>query len=221
MAASASPAAVVLTCAAILLAACGGGEERAATAAAPAGGPAAVGETGPAPAEELRPGGAPVSADLAPGETHRYRLPLERDQFVRLAVEQQGVDAAVALAVPGGELLVEADGPLGGHGAELVLAVAGRAGEYELTVRGGGSSRPGRYAVRIDAPRPATVRDRRVSAALLRYAAAAHLNGEERVARLSESLAEWRELGERRTSAAARAGPRPAPGSAGRTCWRG
>jgi len=196
MAASASPAAVGLTCAAILVAACGGGEERAATAPPPAGVPAPPGEVAPAPPPELRPGGAPASADLAPGETHRYRLPLERGEFVRLAVEQYGIDAAVALASPGGEVLVEADRPVGGHGAELVLAVAERAGEYELTVRGGGASRPGRYAVRIDILRPATPRDRRAAAALLRHAAAAGLSGEARAERLAESLAAWRELGE-------------------------
>ncbi|HEY4562671.1 MAG TPA: hypothetical protein VIJ36_06810, partial [Thermoanaerobaculia bacterium] len=61
------------------------------------------------PRGELRSGGRPVEAPLRAGEAHRYRLPLEKGALLRLVVDQQGIDAIVALEDPAGAKVLEAD----------------------------------------------------------------------------------------------------------------
>ncbi|HVR98043.1 MAG TPA: CHAT domain-containing tetratricopeptide repeat protein, partial [Thermoanaerobaculia bacterium] len=149
------------------------------------------------PAGELRSGGRPVTASLGPEEVHQYRLPLEKGFLLRLVVEQQGVDAVVALDDPAGARVLEADRLINDRGPELVLAVADRSGDYSLVVRGPEGSGPGRYEARIEALRPASEADRRSAAAYRLFTGAEELEADEAMARRKQALATWRELGEK------------------------
>lgn len=148
------------------------------------------------PAGELRAGGKPVTATLAPGGVHHYRLPLQKGHLLRLVVDQQGIDAVVALDDPGGAHVLKADRPINGEGPELVLAVADRSGDYTLIVRGPDGGGPGRYRARIEALRPATEADRRSAAAYQSFTGAEGLEAVEAMRRWTRALATWRELGE-------------------------
>lgn len=118
---------------------------------------AATRQTGASPLDE----GATVVRTLAGGETQLFRVALDAGQYVRVVVEQQGIDVAVALVAPGGERLVEVDSPNGNRGPEPVSAVVGRAGEYVVEVRAPNKNAPaGSYEIRLEARRAPTPDDR-------------------------------------------------------------
>lgn len=145
---------------------------------------------------ELRPG-QPMAATLGPGEVHRYRLlSLRQGDLLRVVVEQQGIDVVVDLDDPAGHRVLEADRPINNHGPELVLAVAERAGDYWLVVRGAEKVEPGRYVATIEALRPASPTDRRAAEAYRLFTGVAGKNDDQATALRTQALATWRELGE-------------------------
>jgi CHAT domain-containing protein/Tfp pilus assembly protein PilF len=156
------------------------------------------------PRGELRSGGGPVLAALRVGEVHRYRLPLAKGTLLRLVVDQQGIDAKVALVDPTGAPALEADRLIGDGGPELVLAVAQRTGVHTLIVSGGDYG-PGRYAARIETLRPATQADRRSAEAYRIFLGAENLPPQEAMASWTRALATWKDLGETGLEAEARA----------------
>lgn len=147
------------------------------------------------PATELRPGGA-VEAELDRQETHVYRLPLEAGQFLRVRVEQVGVDVELRLRSPQGELLLAADRLIYDRGPELAMAVAGASGAHVLEVAAFPRSGPGRYQARIESLRPASDRDRLAALTYGRFLGASSLPREERLRAWNEVLGTWRRLRE-------------------------
>jgi len=148
------------------------------------------------PSGELRSGGRLVAATLAAGEVHRYRLPLENGYLLRLVVDQQGIDAVVALEDPTGARILEADRLINDRGPELVLAVIDQPGDYSLVVRGLEEGGPGRYSAYLEALRLASAADRRSAAAYRSFTRADKLEGDEAMESRTRALATWRELGE-------------------------
>ena len=153
-----------------------------------------------APAEatwtgDLRADGGPIEAELGPHEVHRYRLGVEADRFVRLVVDQEGVDLSVALADAAGTVLVRADRLIGDHGPELLLAVTRSAGPHAVVLCGLEPSR-GRYRLRVDRLRPPSDSDRQAAEAFLGLAGAAKLSGSVAVARWTELATTWHRLDE-------------------------
>ncbi len=183
----------------LLLAGCGGAEPPPAETAAPAAEPAPASPArAPEPIDrgELRPGGEPVTVELAGGETHRWDLQLDAGRLVRAVVLQQGIDVVAALEGPDGTLLVDADRPVGDHGPELVLAVTERAGRYVLAVSSPLSSSdppPGRYRIEVEV-RPAAAADRELAVAYRRFTEARKLSPEERPRRWTETAEVARRL---------------------------
>jgi CHAT domain-containing protein/tetratricopeptide (TPR) repeat protein len=147
------------------------------------------------PRGELRSGGGPVAAALRVGEVHCYRLPLAKGTLLRLEVDQQGIDAKVALADPSGALVLEVDRLIGDGGPELVLAVAQRTGVHTLTISGVDYG-PGRYAARVEALRPATAADRRSAEAYRLFTGAESLPPDKAMASWTRARETWEKLGE-------------------------
>lgn len=114
----------------------------------------------------LRPTQA-VERDLSGGETHTYRIQLGPRQYLKVVVEQKGIDVVVRLLAPGGRRLVELDTPREKRGPEVLSVVVEAAGEYLLEVAApDAKAAPGRYEVRVDERRDATAEDaHRVAAA--------------------------------------------------------
>src|SRR5436305_11762121 len=123
-----------------------------------------------------RPAVEPVeSVALVPGAvfprsftgkgSHRFRFEVAAERFLRLDVEQSGVDVLVALLDPAGHLLYEIDTPTGKNTPEPVLMVTPVSGRYLLVVEPLAPKAKGNFALRVREVRPAGGRDRLCAAA--------------------------------------------------------
>jgi CHAT domain-containing protein/tetratricopeptide (TPR) repeat protein len=100
--------------------------------------------------------GLTLERDLQKGETHSYPVELQTGQFLRVVVQEIGVDVAVRLFDPAGAEVTGADGPVAGSSAEDLAALAASAGRYRLDVRAESRRFPkGRYRLRVEGPRAA------------------------------------------------------------------
>lgn len=89
--------------------------------------------------------------ELRGGETHEYALPLTRGEYVRLVVEQRGIDVVVAVFAPDGTKLAEVDSPNGANGPEPVPIAPKSDGRYRVEVRAfDANAKPGQYAIRVE-----------------------------------------------------------------------
>src|SRR6266540_3062799 len=111
--------------------------------------------------------GAPIKRELAGSQQQSYRIKLSAGQFLKVIVEQQGIDVVVLLSGPDGK-----QGSQGNQnwefntesrlrGQEEAPLVAEVTGEYRLTVRPAQKdARAGGYEIRIEELRAATESDR-------------------------------------------------------------
>src|SRR6266540_2626787 len=111
--------------------------------------------------------GAPIKRELAGSRQQSYRIKLSAGQFLKVIVEQQGIDVVVLLSGPDGK-----QGSQGNQnwefntesrlrGQEEAPLVAEVTGEYRLTVRPAQKdARAGGYEIRIEELRAATESDR-------------------------------------------------------------
>ncbi len=152
----------------------------------------------------------PVDATLAPGERHAYSISLRSGQFLHVEVEQNHLDAAVRILSPDGAVIAEVDN-VADLGEPLTLsATVTQDGLHRVEIRlRARDSTPGRYTLAAARPRSATADDgKRVSSERLRAEAdqlAARASGNLRkqaLERYEETLATWREIGDRREEAA-------------------
>jgi CHAT domain-containing protein len=152
--------------------------------------------------------GKPVERDLSGGQSHCYKITMGSGQYLRIVVEQQGVDVAVALFTPDGKKIGEVDGERTTVSAETVSAIAEAAGAYRIKARSiEKKAQTGRYQIRIEELREATAEDRhRVAAeALLREAESLRLGTLEEkrkgLEKYQEALEFYRRVGDRRGEA--------------------
>jgi len=82
----------------------------------------------------LEPGKA-IKRILAGADSHSYQIRLSAGQFLKVIVEQQGIDVVAQLSGPGGEQIAEFDGEGSSRGQESAWFVAEAEGVYRLTVR--------------------------------------------------------------------------------------
>jgi tetratricopeptide (TPR) repeat protein len=138
--------------------------------------------------------GTPQERELKGGERHVYRLVLAADQYLRLVVEQHGIDVVVRLFGPDGRQLVEMDSPTGTQGAETVSFIADVGGTYRVEIAPvEREAAPGRYIVRIEELRPATERDRTRLAAERAFAEANLLAAQQRADSLRQAVVKYEE----------------------------
>jgi CHAT domain-containing protein len=110
--------------------------------------------------EQLEPG-KPIERELAGGQSHSYRVTLDAGQYLRLLVDQRGIDVVVQLLGPDGKLVMRTDSDSRSHGEETVEQVAEAAGSYRLTVQPRQKrAAAGGYQIRIEEVRAATEDDR-------------------------------------------------------------
>ena len=154
--------------------------------------------------------GHPIAREMRGGEQHTYQIPLSAGQYVRVVVDQKGVDVVLAVSGVDGKTLVEVDNNLSGtRGMEVVSLVAEVSGNYVLNVRSlEKDASAGRYEIRLEDLRTATDADRARVAAERSYVAAAQLQAErtsesrrKAIERYGETLRLMREAGDRRGEA--------------------
>ena len=78
--------------------------------------------------------GAPIEQALEGRQVDTYQIDLNEGQYVRIVVEQRGVDVVVALRSPDGAQIYEVDSPNGTAGTEEIPYVVKRSGRYAVTV---------------------------------------------------------------------------------------
>ena len=153
---------------------------------------------------------APVESTLAGGETHAYRITLASGQFLRVAVEQRGLDLVMVVFGPDGRQVAKAEKKNQEESA-AVSVLAEMAGVYRLEVSPPGKTvASGRYVVKIEAMREATLQDRSRIIAEKTYAEGLRLSLQgtanslrEAVGKYEESLPHWLAAGARVEEASA------------------
>jgi CHAT domain-containing protein len=161
-------------------------------------------------ARTLEPG-KPLERELAGGQSHTYRLTLAADQYLQLVVEQRGVDVVVVVVGPDDRKLAEVDSPNGTQGPEPVSLVAEAPGSYRVEVRSlEKAAQTGRYEIKLQEIRQATLQDRQRQAAGKIYAEAERLREQGTAAsqrqaleKYGEALPLWRAVGNRAREASA------------------
>jgi CHAT domain-containing protein/Tfp pilus assembly protein PilF len=103
----------------------------------------------------------PIERELAGGQSHSYQLSLDAGQYVKLVVDQRGIDVVVRLLGPDGKQIAEFDSESRLRGQESVSLASEEAGDYRLIVRPKYKvASGGRYEIRIEESRAATNDDR-------------------------------------------------------------
>lgn len=102
-----------------------------------------------------------VDLELAAEETVRRRLHLAAGEFVRIEVEQRGLDVLARLRDPAGDVIVTADRMIYEDGPELVATVTESAGTHVLELEAWPRpGPPGNLEIRVAVRRQATEDDR-------------------------------------------------------------
>jgi len=104
--------------------------------------------------------GVPVERSITGGETHHYRLTLEKGQFLNLVVDQDKHDLTITLYDPAEKKVDEADSPGNPKVIEPILTIAETTGSYRLTINARNPAASGKYVVKIADRRAAVERDR-------------------------------------------------------------
>lgn len=153
--------------------------------------------------QDLEPG-VRVERLLAPGDVHVFAVPVRSEQFFRVVVEQNHLDAVVRLLSAEGAVLGEVDNSADRSAPLSLSLVAPREGIHRVEIRlRSRTSVAGRYTLAAEAPRVATADDgKRLVAERLR-AEADHLltrasaeTSMEAVVRYEKALALWHEIGD-------------------------
>jgi CHAT domain-containing protein/Tfp pilus assembly protein PilF len=153
--------------------------------------------------------GKPIERGIARGERHSYQITLSANEFVHIVVEQRGIDVVVTMFGPSGQQITEVDSPNGAQGRERVLFVTSLAGNYHIDIYSlREQAASGRYEVRIEEQRPATLQDRNRVAAYQTFAVGQQLFSQATASSLAkaidkfiEALPLWRLVEDQRAEA--------------------
>jgi CHAT domain-containing protein/Tfp pilus assembly protein PilF len=109
----------------------------------------------------------PIERELAGGQSHTYQITLIADQYVKLVVDQRGIDVVMRLFGPDGKQIAEFDSETRTEGQETVSWVAEEAGSYRVDVLAKYKNvAAGRYQIQVVELGVATESDRALSEAL-------------------------------------------------------
>src|SRR5262245_8595735 len=108
----------------------------------------------------LEPGNR-IEREMSGGNSHSYRIAIVSDQYLRVVLEQQGIDVVLALFAPDGKKMKEVDSLNGATGPESFSAIAEEAGVYRVEVRALEKTADlGRYLIELKELRMATAADK-------------------------------------------------------------
>ena len=105
--------------------------------------------------------GKPIERELSGGQSHFYKITMTSGQYLRITVSQRGIDALVALFTPDGKKIGEVDGEKVTVGSETMSVIAEAAGAYRIEARSAErTAKTGRYEIKVEELREATVEDK-------------------------------------------------------------
>jgi CHAT domain-containing protein/tetratricopeptide (TPR) repeat protein len=114
----------------------------------------------PKNARELKLGKS-VDREMAGDAVHFYRVTLESSQYMRVIVNQRGIDVVVSLIGPDGTKITESNSDNGNFGLEPASLVASAPGQYLVEVRSAEKKAPlGKYDIRLDQLRASNPQDK-------------------------------------------------------------
>src|SRR5262245_27104809 len=119
--------------------------------------------TGDGKGKDIHPleSGKTIRRELAGGQQHSYQIRLIAGQFLKVVVEQKGIDVVAQVSGPDGKQILEFDSEGRSQGREEVSLVTEAAGSFLLIVRPKMNEAPaGSYKVWIEELRAATDTDR-------------------------------------------------------------
>jgi CHAT domain-containing protein len=149
--------------------------------------------------------GLTLEGEIRGGEVHVYPVELQAGQFLRVFVQEDGIDIALHLLDPQGSAVAVTDSLGRGHAEEKedLAALAERTGTYSLRVIAGGRD-SGRYRLTVEGPRTPTEEDG-VRAEAVKWTRTGMVEAkgseEEQIQSLDRALALWQSLREARKSA--------------------
>jgi CHAT domain-containing protein/uncharacterized protein HemY len=136
--------------------------------------------------------GKPIERELGGGGVHLYSIKVEAGQFLKAVVDQRGIDVVVTLIAPDGKQLIEVDSPNGRQGPEPVSYVAKTSGAHQIKVHSSEkAAAAGRYQIKIEPLRAATVQEKLESEAKELAQALASAKTDEQRATLLAQRKEW------------------------------
>lgn len=143
--------------------------------------------------------GFEADTELRGGEAHTYPVDLQAGEFLRVTVQEDGIDLQVELLDPAKNLATGADGFLGGEALEDLAAIAEAGGRHELLVSAGPGKQPGRYRLRVEALGEPAAQDRlRSEAVQATWDGFRTPAGEEQIRLLERARDLWLKLGDDR-----------------------
>jgi CHAT domain-containing protein/tetratricopeptide (TPR) repeat protein len=101
----------------------------------------------------------PIEAAIAAGETRLYRLDINAKQFIRVRVQQRGINVGIALLSATGTRIQETDANKNPDGEESLAAIVETAGRYQIEVNRAAGTEPGSFVITLEDLRDATVED--------------------------------------------------------------
>ncbi|HEX5082190.1 MAG TPA: tetratricopeptide repeat protein, partial [Blastocatellia bacterium] len=105
--------------------------------------------------------GEPIEREFSGGQSHSYKITLSSGQYLQVVVSQRGIDAIVTLFTPDGKKIREVDSERTIVGSETISEIANAAGVYKINVRSAErTAKTGRYEIKVEELRKATVEDR-------------------------------------------------------------
>lgn len=158
------------------------------------------------PVEPLLHDGFTQEREIRGGETQGYAVELQAGQFLRVTVQEKGIDVEVRLIDPQGTMVVGADsaGLPPPQETEDLAAVAPQSGLFKLQVVAPIKQSPGRYLLQVEGPRAPEPADRiRVEAVQASWKGMTNSKKDdnEQILSLERASTLWKELGERRKTA--------------------
>jgi CHAT domain-containing protein len=150
--------------------------------------------------------GLAIERELTSGQVHVYQIKLTADEYVRVRVDERGIDVVLTLLAPDRTPLADSHATRGSGDANAVAIVAEDSGTYWLEVQAlRKDAAAGRYEVRLVEQRLATEREKKQFAAEKVYREGVSLNtkgtAEERrlgIVKMEQAVSLWRETEDRK-----------------------
>jgi CHAT domain-containing protein len=104
--------------------------------------------------------GKPMEREMAGEASHLYSVAVSSGDYLRILINQRGIDVVLSIVSPDGKKLVESNSDNGTYGVEPASLIAQATGSYLVEVRSPEKKAPsGRYDLKIDQLRIATPQD--------------------------------------------------------------
>lgn len=153
-----------------------------------------VGDVNEAAAERRLEFGATSGGTLAGGESPVYLINAPAGHYLRVVVEQQGIDVEVTLLAANGDLIVKVDNANGTRGGEAVSLVAAAESSYRVKVTAREPKpKPAPYTIRVAEQRTSTEEDLKRVSAERALAAGESLRAEGKLNSYNRALAKYAE----------------------------